>query len=159
MHDLQSWITYPHTFNENNSQCTIYTYKEGVLSAIAHDLKIQVNRFDVELQANHTKVDGSSVVSPSIIARFWPDTCEVLGAVDAQGTLMPNVLKAKDLKQIKKNIQKDVLKTHKYPVIQFQGHIQQQTLKGQLEIHRQKREIHSAVHIDQQEKQIHISMT
>ena len=117
------WIEQPQTFDERNSECHIYTYKEGLLSAVAHDLKILMARFEIKVQADQ-----------SIEARFWPDTCEVLGAVDSQGQRLPNALKDKDLKQIKKNIQKDVLHTRKHPVISFRGYINETSIKGQLEL-------------------------
>ena len=148
MHELKSWFTFPHSFNEHNSQCVLYTYKEGLLSAIAHDLKIKISRFDINIDAEQ-----------HIQARFWPDTCEVLGAVDADGNLIANALKTKDLKQIKKNLQKDVLKTNKYPVIQFQGQVQQQSVVGHLEIQKQKQNISHQISVQSQANQVHISAT
>ena len=49
----------PH-FDASSAECLVLTYKEGLLSAVAHDLRIRVTRFDVE----------ASLSPPSVRARF-----------------------------------------------------------------------------------------
>ena len=44
-------------YDASNAECHIYTYKEGVLSAIAHDLKIKVTSFRIDVSEG-----GESVV-------------------------------------------------------------------------------------------------
>lgn len=132
-----SWLLPPTTFTESNSSCVINTYKEGLLSAVAHDLKIALTRFEIKVDQNL-----------QITARFWPDTFNVLGAVDTDNNLLSNVLKDKDLKQIKKTVQKEILMTHKYPVIQFQGAIESEKISGELDLKNKKHTVQSCIHIN-----------
>jgi polyisoprenoid-binding protein YceI len=94
------------TFNASNAQVLIYTYKEGLLSAIAHDLKLSVGKFEV------------SVEGASLQATFDAKSLTVVNAMkdgaDAAGTLSD-----KDKGEIEANIVKDVLDAGKHPTIQF----------------------------------------
>ncbi|MEZ4248058.1 MAG: hypothetical protein R3B99_07445 [Polyangiales bacterium] len=40
------------TFDATRAECSVFTYKDGLLSKIAHDLRVKVERFEV-------KVDGA----------------------------------------------------------------------------------------------------
>jgi polyisoprenoid-binding protein YceI len=44
-------------FNESQAECLVFTFKEGLLSKIAHDLKIVVSRFNVELDPGSVRAE------------------------------------------------------------------------------------------------------
>ena len=44
---------------QDDARCTVYTFKEGLLSAIAHDLEIAVERFSIEWDDARTRIEAS----------------------------------------------------------------------------------------------------
>jgi polyisoprenoid-binding protein YceI len=104
----------------------ILTFKEGLLSKIAHDLRISAPRFEIT-------IDGDKV-SGRVQAREL-----VIDGAMKKGTLNPKTLSDKDKRDIKGNIDKDVLKTAKHPEIRFEGTAQgadgpRFRVEGQLEL-------------------------
>jgi hypothetical protein len=86
----------------------LYTYRTGLLSAVGHDLRLSVGRF--EISWDNGEVTG----------RFWPESIEVDGSVE-DGQLQPGEPKPSDKKKIYGNIQEDVLKSNRHPEIRFEG--------------------------------------
>ncbi len=95
-----------HRITEGTFQ--IFTFKEGLLSKIAHDLRIVAPRFEIE-------IDGEKVS-----ARVFSHALIIDGAMK-KGTFSPKTLSDKDKRDIKGNIDKDVLKTGAHPEIRFEG--------------------------------------
>lgn len=92
--------------NPHNIQIFIYTEREGVLGAVGHDLKLAVNRFEVdELD------DGFAVIVEA--NSITVAACIVDGQEGPVGE--------KDRKTIEKNLNKDVLRTAQYKLIEFEG--------------------------------------
>lgn len=95
-------------FDSNSASCLVFTYKEGLLSKIAHDLQIRVEHFDVDVdEATH-----------AVHARFDPGSLKVLGAVK-DGKIDPGELSDGDKEKIRHNITDDVLHTKEHPQITF----------------------------------------
>jgi hypothetical protein len=94
-------------FDAAQAECLIYTFKEGLLSAVAHDLILRVTRFTVEVDA-----------AGGIDARFDPASLKVVGAV-VSGRLAPNALSERDRVSIEENIVNDVLEPRRAPEIRF----------------------------------------
>jgi hypothetical protein len=93
------------TFDAKNAQCHVFTEKEGLLSAMAHDLQIAVTEFTVNADEK------------SISATFNSSSFKVMNAMkDGQPT---TALSDKDKKEIEGNIVKDVLGAGKNPEIKF----------------------------------------
>ena len=91
-----------------NGRVEILTFKQGFLSAIAHDLRLSCPRHEV-------KVDGRTVA-----ARFWPDSLIVKGAV--RGSVIdPDALSADQKAEILSNIREKILCTRQHPEISFSG--------------------------------------
>lgn len=86
----------------------LFTYKEGVLSRIAHDLRLSVRRFRVT-------VDGSNVRGD-----FFPETIQVDGAM-RDGELQDKDLSARDIEKIRTTMAGSVLKVSQYARISFEG--------------------------------------
>jgi hypothetical protein len=86
----------------------VYTFKEGLLSKLAHDLKLGLTRFQISARGNtvEAKLDASSL--------------KVLGTMRS-GALDPAVLSGGDKEKIQQNIAREVLRTREFPEIRFQG--------------------------------------
>jgi hypothetical protein len=86
----------------------IYTYKEGLLSKLAHDLRFSVTRF--EISARGTEVS----------ATFEPRSLRVDGVMK-DGRLAREQLSAGDREKISDNAQRDVLRVTEHPTVSFVG--------------------------------------
>ncbi len=95
-------------FDPNSAECSVYTFKEGLLSAAAHDLKIKVSRFTL-------KVDASAVEGR------WDARSLVVAAVMRDGHEAHGVLGQRDMDKIAKTIRDDVLSSDRYPEIVFRS--------------------------------------
>ncbi len=100
-------------FDPSSADCQVFTFKEGLLSAIAHDLQIRVTDFTV------TADEQALAPAPLVEARFSASSLRVVTALK-DGTPIPN-LSDKDKREIEGNIVKDVLAAARYPEIRFLG--------------------------------------
>lgn len=92
----------------NKGTFFVFTYKDGLLSAIAHDLRISLRNFQVTVEEN------------SIKGTFYPESLEVDGAMK-NNQLQDGKISIADKQKISKSIQDDVLRTIQYPEINFDG--------------------------------------
>lgn len=96
------------TYDASQVECLVFSFKEGLLSKIAHDLKIRVETLELT-------VDGDSVE-----ARFDAGSLRVVCARkdgrDASGTLSGG-----DKKKIEKNLREDVLHARRHPDVRFRS--------------------------------------
>ena len=118
----------------NSSKLFIYTYKEGFLSAIAHDLLIDVTHFNVNLNIPPAGFDAASVQ-----AEIQANSLKVICAMK-DGLRQNETLKEKDKTDIEEATSKDVLHPAKYPTISFrstciQGKNDVYHVKGDLTLH------------------------
>ena len=90
------------------AECLVFTYKDGLLSSIAHDLQLRVTRFAVEL------ADDAS----SVEARFEAGSLVVVGAM-RNGVLAPDSLSTRDRHTIERTIATDVLEVRRQAQIRF----------------------------------------
>lgn len=86
----------------------VYTWKEGVLSPIAHDLRLSAGRVDVTRTGDR------------VVARVATDSLTVDGVV-RHGSLDPTGLSAKDKREIEQNIREKVLHVRQFPEALFEG--------------------------------------
>lgn len=96
-----------------NQQVLIFTFKEGLLSRIAHDLRLHVEKFTLTREADN------------VVARFDPNSIVVDGAIQ-DGALDRGELSQRDRNKIQENIREDILHTKLHPHIEFRGHIEEQ---------------------------------
>lgn len=94
------------TFNQDNSRCQIFTFKEGLLSKVAHDLQLKVNRYEVIWR------DGN------VEATFDPRSISVVHAMK-RGRGNPRALSGGDKDKILENMHRDVLSPDRFPEIRF----------------------------------------
>ena len=97
-------------YGPTDAEVTVFTYKEGLLSAIAHDLRIAVRRFEIKVAEDRSRVEA--------IVRA--DSLEVVCAM-RDGIDTPRVLSERDKRKIATNIRKDVLRASRYPEIAFRA--------------------------------------
>jgi polyisoprenoid-binding protein YceI len=92
----------------STAECLVFTFKEGLLSKIAHDLKIQVTRFTVTIddatQAITAEFDARSLRVHSVVKD---------GRDDVHG------LSDSDKSKIAGQIVADVLHADEHPVVRF----------------------------------------
>jgi polyisoprenoid-binding protein YceI len=108
--------------DESTAEVLVFTFKEGLLSAMAHDLKLKVGHFSIEL-------DGQALA-----ATFDPTSLKVVttrkDGKDAEG-LLPTMLYS----EIEKNAREDVLNVKKFTSIRFAAVLGQDEVAGQLTLH------------------------
>jgi polyisoprenoid-binding protein YceI len=95
-------------FDAYNSECLLFSFKDGLLARLAHDLKMQVARFSIEVDETTNAVK----------ATFDPSSIEIVCA-QVDGRDDPGTLSKGDKKKIYDNIVKDVLHVKKFPEIRF----------------------------------------
>ncbi|MFW5966901.1 MAG: YceI family protein [Persicimonas sp.] len=98
------------TFDQTNSECVVYVYREGLASAVGHDVAIEATSFEIEVD------EDSRVVE----ARFEADALKVRHAME-DGEPNPGALSDGDKKKIEKNMRRKVLETKRHPVISFRS--------------------------------------
>lgn len=132
-------------FDAVSAECFVFTYAVGVLSALAHDLQLRVERFEVEIDCE----------TGAIAATFDPASLRVVGAVRG-GVVAPDVLGVRDRATIEQTITCEVLETARYPEIRFGAESAPRAgtgdaglqIDGRLFLHGQTREVslHGARH-------------
>jgi len=101
------------TIDQSHASCVVFTYKEGLLSAVAHDLRIRVGRWSLTWQ-------GDQATPGALEARF-DATSLVVDSVMRDGQPAPGVLDAKDRGKIERSIREDVLAAQRFPDIRFRA--------------------------------------
>ena len=129
-------------YDAYNSECLLFSFKDGLLARLAHDLKLQVERFSIE-------VDDAS---QQIKATFDPSSIQVVCA-QIDGRDDPSTLSKGDKKKIYDNVTKDVLRIRKHPEIRFDSTKVVErgegfAVEGTLQIHGKSRNIQTSVRAD-----------
>jgi polyisoprenoid-binding protein YceI len=96
------------TYDQNNADCFVFTFKEGLLSAIAHDLRIKVERFTIDV--------GES----SVVASFDTSSLRVDTPMK-DGKENPSALNEADKAKIATQIREEVLHSARHPEARFQS--------------------------------------
>lgn len=100
------------TFDAATVECHVFTFKEGALSALAHDLELKVSRLTVELEP-------AGDASYKLVARLAADSLVVLHAMkDGRPTAQ---LSASDRRKIEKTITGEVLDVRRHPEIRYEA--------------------------------------
>jgi hypothetical protein len=95
-------------FHQDNADVLVFTFKEGLLSAIAHDLEIRVTTFAIHVDEATNAID----------ATFDARSLKVMGAMK-DGAKSPGALSDSDKHKIEANLADDVLHVKKHPEIRF----------------------------------------
>ncbi len=95
-------------YDATTAECLVFTYKEGVLSAIAHDLKHRVTAFTVDVD------DRTGAIDARFDARSLRVECVMRAGREAPGSLRDD-----QKREIEGNVIKDVLHARRHPEIRF----------------------------------------
>ncbi len=103
----------------------VFTYKDGLLARLAHDLQLTLGRFEIELEGEDVR------------ARCWPESLRVDGAMK-RGQLQARGLSDSDKQKIIENMRGEILYTARHPEITFTGTARRRgdaiAVAGQLEL-------------------------
>ena len=104
-------------FDPSNSECSVFTFKDGFLSVVAHDLKFKVSKFEINAQM---KVRGEDLShwGISIKAVFDAMSLRTVCAMK-RGEELSGVLTPGDRRDIEKNTVDAVLEAGRFPEIRF----------------------------------------
>lgn len=97
-------------FDASTAQCLIYSFKDGLLSKIAHDLKHRATRFSIQVDEQRRAVQAS------IDARSLQVEC-----VMKEGLETANGITDADKRKIEAQIVEDVLEANAHPTIDFRS--------------------------------------
>ncbi len=114
-------------FGPEQSDCFVYVYREGALSAVGHDLKLRVTDFKIEVDE-----------PPAVRAELRADSLRVVGVV-RDGVVDEREPSPRDRREIEENI-RDVLEAGRYPLITFRSQSvsrsgEEARVAGRLELH------------------------
>jgi polyisoprenoid-binding protein YceI len=116
-------------YDASSAEVLVFSFKDGLLSAVAHDLKLKATRFTLEVEGSRAtlslEADSLRVVTP------MKDGKENAG-------LLPTALYG----EIEKNTANDVLEVKRYPRIEFVSESVTDTeVVGKLTLHGQTRTV------------------
>ena len=97
-------------YDASTAECLVFSYKDGLLSKIAHDLKHRATRFAIAVD------ECTGAIRAEIDARSLRVEC-----VMREGREMPHGLNDADKKKIEGQIIEDVLHADHHPLITFQS--------------------------------------
>jgi len=110
-------------FGPGTATCEVFTFREGVLAAVGHDLKLRPERFEIE-------ADGRSVS-----ARFDAASLRVVAAMRG-GREDPERLSDRDRQDIERNCADQVLDARRFPEITFNSNeVRPGAVRGTLFLH------------------------
>ena len=98
------------TYDATTAECLVYSYKDGLLSKIAHDLKHRVTRFALRVDEQVRTIEAE------IDARSLRVDCVMKEGSEAAGGLSED-----DKKKIESQIIEDVLHANAQPLIRFRS--------------------------------------
>jgi hypothetical protein len=98
------------SYDERTSDCWVFTFKEGLLSPVAHDLRLRVTKFSLEVAG----------ASSAIIASFDTSSLRVDTPMK-EGAENPTALSAADKDKIAAQIRDDVLHSARHPEATFRS--------------------------------------
>jgi polyisoprenoid-binding protein YceI len=98
------------TYDATTATCHVFTFKEGVLSAVAHDLRIRVERFTIEIDE----------AAGTVVARVSASSLRVDCAMK-DGRESFDALSDRNKREIEGNIEGEVLHAKRHPEIVFRS--------------------------------------
>lgn len=109
--------------DSSKAEVLVFTFKEGLLSAVAHDLKLQLTRFTLDHEGE------------KYVAEFEAGSIRVLTAMK-DGRDDPGTLSASAKVDIEKNTLGDVLDVRKHPTARFESvRVTDSSMEGRLTLH------------------------
>ena len=97
------------TFGPAEASCEVLTFREGLLSPLAHDLVLRVTAFQIAVD----------LAVPSVEASFDAASLRVAAALRDGKALPAGALSASDAQKIERTIAGEVLRAPRFPAIRF----------------------------------------
>lgn len=97
-------------YDQEQAECWVFTYKQGLLSPVAHDLRLRVTRFAIEVDDAVSSVSGHFDPSSLVVDTAMKDGAE-----------SPSALSSADKHKIEDQIRDAVLEVRKFPDIGFRS--------------------------------------
>lgn len=97
----------------------LFVFKEGLLSRLGHDLRLSLEAFEMTLETG------------TLVGRFKTASVRVDGAMK-DNTFDANGLSTKDRAKIEKTIQREILRTDKFPEAVFEANLEPRGDTGEL---------------------------
>ena len=97
-------------FDASTAECRVFTFKEGLLSAVAHDLELRVESFEIDLRDDYSEVSGA----------FDARSIRVVDPI-VDGRRSPGTLSAKDKAKIESNILGEVIPKGRDTEVRFES--------------------------------------
>ncbi len=98
------------TYDASSASCHVYTFKDGLLSKVAHDLKLKVASFTLDVADDKSNLEATFQLSSLVVE------CARKDGRDARGGLSDS-----DKRKIEKNMAADVLHTKRHAEARFVG--------------------------------------
>ena len=102
------------TLSSENARCEVFSFKDGLLAKLAHDLRLSIKKFEIKL----SKVGTNYAFEGTFDTRSFQVECAQRGGQDD-----PSALSANDKKKIIGSLNNDVLKTSLYPNADIKGEL------------------------------------
>jgi polyisoprenoid-binding protein YceI len=116
-------------YDASSAEILVFTFKEGLLSAVAHDLKLRATKFTLEVEGSTAKLELDAASLRVVVAM-------------KDGQESPSSLSPAKYAEIEDNAAKDVLAVKKFPTITFAATTVTDTeVVGQLTLHGQTHEV------------------
>ena len=109
------------SYDASSAQCCVYSYKEGLLSRIAHDLKHRVTRFSLQLDEQQRLIEAEIDATSLRVDCVMKDGKEVPPEAD---------LSDDHKEEIEMQIMSEVLHSDTHPVIRFRSTDVTETREG-----------------------------
>lgn len=97
-------------YDASSAECWVFTFKEGLLSSVAHDLRLRVGSFWIEVAEGAGSIEASFDTSSLSVDTPMKD-----------GAPNPNALSAADKLKIAEQIREDVLHSARHPTARFRS--------------------------------------
>ena len=119
-------------YDASSAEILVFTFKEGLLSAVAHDLKLRATRFTLEIDGDSARLELEA------------GSLKVVNAMK-DGVDAPSLVRPSKFAEIEKNAAHEALGSKKYPTIRFVStEVTATTLVGQLTLHGRTAEVRGA---------------
>lgn len=116
-------------YDASSAEILVFTYKEGLLSAVAHDLKLKATRFTLEAEGTTAQLE--------LDAASLRVVCAMKDGAESPSSIPPS-----KYAEIEKNAFTDVLQVSRYPSIKFSAtKVSETEVVGQLTLHGQTHEV------------------
>ncbi len=95
-------------FDAASAECLVFSYKDGLLAKLAHDLKIRVERFTIDVADDRSSIEATFETTSLSVVCSRKD-----------GRDDPGALSRGDIAKIHDNLNDDVLESKRFPKATF----------------------------------------